>query len=134
MTRRPALIYDGDCAFCTQCVRFVEKRMPTHAELVAWQLTDLAAYGVTAQRAEYELLWIAPDGRVDGGAQAVASLLLDSGGVWRLLGAALRPVPLRWLAHLAYRIVADNRGRLPGGTAACALPADQRPGAGRTSA
>src|SRR5687768_7431540 len=107
MTRRAVLIYDGDCAFCTQCVRFVEKRLPTNAALVAWQLTDLAAYGVTAQRAEHELLWVTPEGRVDGGAQAVASLLLDSGGVWRPLGAALRLVPLRWLAHLVYRLVAD---------------------------
>jgi|SRR5687768_14469807 predicted DCC family thiol-disulfide oxidoreductase YuxK len=134
MTRGPVLVYDGDCAFCTSCVRFIEKRLPTRADLVTWQGTDLAAYGVTVQRAAYELLWIAPDGRVDGGAQAVASLLLDSGGVWRLVGAALRVVPLRWLAHLGYRFVANNRGRLPGGTPACALPADQRPGAGGKSA
>jgi len=131
MSRDPMLVYDGDCTFCTFCVRFIEKRLPTPADLVTWQGTDLAAYGVTVQRAQYELLWIAPDGHVDGGAQAVAGLLLDSGGGWRLVGAALRVVPLRWLAHLVYRFVANNRSRLPGGTPACSVPAGRRPGGSR---
>jgi predicted DCC family thiol-disulfide oxidoreductase YuxK len=125
------LVYDGDCAFCTRCVQWIERHLATRAELVAWQFADLAALGVPQARAEHEVVWIGADGRVDGGAQAVAALLIDSGGPWRILGTAMRSVPVRALAHLVYRLVADNRHRLPGGTPACVLPPDQRPGAGR---
>lgn len=129
MRERPLLIYDGDCGFCTQCVRLVE-RMPTDAEIVAWQFADLDALGTTAERAEYELLWVHRSGRIEGGANAVAALLEDCGG-WRAIGGRVMRQPgVRWLAHRVYRLVADNRDRLPGGTPACALPADQRPGAG----
>jgi predicted DCC family thiol-disulfide oxidoreductase YuxK len=125
------LIYDGDCAFCTTCVQWIERHLGTQADLVAWQFTDLPALGVPQARAEHEVVWLGTDGRVDGGAQAIASLLIDSGRLWRIPGTVMRVIPIRWLAHLVYRLVADNRHRLPGGTAACVLPPDQRPGAGR---
>lgn len=127
----PVLIYDGDCAFCTRSVQWIERFIPTTAELAPYQFADLPGFGISQERAEYEALWTRPDGRVDGGAQAFASLLIDSGGVWRPLGALLRVPPFRWLAHGAYRLIANNRDRLPGGTPACLLPADQRPGAPR---
>jgi predicted DCC family thiol-disulfide oxidoreductase YuxK len=34
----------------------------------------------------------------------------------------LRTPPVRWLAAGVYRLIANNRQRMPGGTAACALP------------
>jgi predicted DCC family thiol-disulfide oxidoreductase YuxK len=126
---RPVLVYDGDCGFCSSCVEFVERRVPTTAEIIPWQFTNLDALGTTAQQAQYELVWVHPSGRVDGGAQAVAHLLIDAGGPWRPLGRLLRVPPVRWMAHAVYRLVADNRHRLPGGTPACALPAWDRPGA-----
>lgn len=126
---RPTLVYDGDCGFCTTCVRFVERRLPTGARLVAWQHADLAALGVTREAAGRAVQWIAPDGRVSAGSDAVARLLVDSGWPWRALGHLALTPPLSWLARVIYRLVADNRHRMPGGTAACALPPDQRPGA-----
>src|SRR5262245_2934546 len=128
MRERPVLVYDGDCGFCTKSARLAA-RLPSRCEIVAWQHTDLDALGVTQERAEYELLWVTPDGRVHGGADAVAMLLRDSGALFALLGAVLRLPGVRSLAHRVYRVIADNRYRLPGGTPACALPADQRPGA-----
>ncbi|WP_020577732.1 polyprenol phosphomannose-dependent alpha 1,6 mannosyltransferase MptB [Actinopolymorpha alba] len=126
---RPVLLYDGDCAFCTRSVRLIERWIRPSAALEPWQFADLDALGTTRARAEYEVLWVRRDRRVDGGAQAVARLLIHAGGGWALLGWSLRVPPIRWLAHLVYRLVANNRDRLPGGTPACALPADQRPGA-----
>jgi predicted DCC family thiol-disulfide oxidoreductase YuxK len=123
------LVYDGDCGFCTSSVRFVERHVPTSAEIVALQFTDLDALGTTRERAAREVLWVDRDRRVHGGAPAVAALLMDAGGGWRALGAAMRVVPIRWLARGVYRLIADNRDRMPGGTPACALPADRRPGA-----
>ena len=126
---RPVLVYDGDCGFCTTSVGFVERHVPTKAKISAYQLTDLDALGTTTARASGEVLWV-EDGRVYGGAQAVARLLIDAGGPWRPLGLLIRVPPFRWIAAGVYHLIAVNRRRLPGGTPACALPPPDRPGAG----
>jgi predicted DCC family thiol-disulfide oxidoreductase YuxK len=126
----PVLLYDGDCGFCTRSVRFIERRIPTSAQIRAFQYADLPSLGVSPSRASYEVVWVARDGRAYGGAQAVAKLLLDAGGLWRIPGLIGRVPPFRWIAHGLYRLISNNRYRLPGGTPACALPADQRPGSG----
>lgn len=124
---RPILLYDGDCGFCTTSARFIERHIPTKAAIAPYQFTDLEALGTTESRASGEVLW-AEDGRVRGGAQAIASLLIDAAGLWRPLGLLLRVPPIRWLAAGVYHLVTVNRHRLPGGTPACALPAADRPG------
>jgi predicted DCC family thiol-disulfide oxidoreductase YuxK len=124
MGSRALLIFDGDCGFCSRCARFVARRMPTTAEVKPWQRVDLAAYGVDAERTQRELVWVGTDGRVAGGAQAIARLLLDCGGVWAVPGALLRVPPFRWIGHGLYRLVANNRYRMPGSTEACRLPAE----------
>src|SRR3712207_1142233 len=40
---RPTFVYDGDCAFCTACARFIERRIPADVDVVPWQFADLAA-------------------------------------------------------------------------------------------
>ncbi|MFC8594789.1 thiol-disulfide oxidoreductase DCC family protein [Streptomyces atroolivaceus] len=127
MRTRPVLIYDGDCAFCTSSVTFAERHIRPRCEVTPWQFADLNSLGTTRERAEHELLWITPAGVTHGGAQAVAKLLLNAGRRWAVLGALLTLPPLRWIAHGVYRLVANNRERMPGGTPACALPADGRP-------
>ncbi|MFI6048527.1 thiol-disulfide oxidoreductase DCC family protein [Streptomyces violascens] len=122
MRTRSVLVYDGDCAFCTSSVSFAARRLAPRCETTPWQFADLDSLGITRQRAEYELLWVTPNGVVRGGTQAVAKLLLSAGSGWRVLGALLTLPPLRWIAHGAYRLVANNRDRMPGGTPACALP------------
>ncbi|MEV4787204.1 DUF393 domain-containing protein [Streptomyces tuirus] len=122
MRVRPVLIFDGDCGFCTTSVDLARRLVRPRCEAVAWQHADLVSLGVTEERACYEALWVTPTGRVYGGAQAVAKVLLSAGGVWTMWGAVLTLPPVRWVAHGVYRLVADNRGRLPGGTAACAVP------------
>ncbi|MFJ6697992.1 thiol-disulfide oxidoreductase DCC family protein [Streptomyces sp. NPDC091272] len=126
MRTLPVLVFDGDCGFCTASAEFAVRHVRPRCEVVAWQFSDLEALGVRQERAEYEVLWVTPVGTVYGGAQAVAKALLSAGGAWPLVGALLTLPPVRWVAHGLYRLVADNRHRLPGGTAACARPA-QRP-------
>ncbi|MFE0380518.1 thiol-disulfide oxidoreductase DCC family protein [Streptomyces inhibens] len=125
MRRQPVLVYDGDCAFCTSSVRFAERRLRPRCEAAPWQFTDLEKLGVTQQRAEHEVLWVTPNGSVHGGAQAVAKLLLSAHGGWPLVGALLTLPPVRWFARGVYRVVANNRQKMPGGTPACALPASR---------
>ncbi|WP_281284722.1 thiol-disulfide oxidoreductase DCC family protein [Nonomuraea mesophila] len=118
------LVFDGDCGFCTKCIEIVRRHMRIRARITPWQSADLAGLGVTRERAQYELLWICERG-VYGGAQAVAKLLIDAGPPWSLLGLTLRLPPMRWAAHALYRLVADNRYRLPGAGSACALPPER---------
>ncbi|GAB3488067.1 hypothetical protein GCM10027440_34280 [Nocardiopsis coralliicola] len=79
----------------------------------------------TADRARHEVLLAHPDGRrLWGGIDAVAALLVSSPvAAVRPLGALLRTRPLRPAGAAAYRWVARNRHRMPGGTAACAVTA-----------
>jgi predicted DCC family thiol-disulfide oxidoreductase YuxK len=118
---RPVLVYDGDCGFCTTCARFLERIGPD-AEIVAWQLTDLAELGVTEERAADAVQWVAVDGTVRSGHEAIAAVLSSAGRIWRLAGRLIVLPGVSWLAARAYRLAADNRYRLPGGTPACARP------------
>lgn len=132
MRARPVLLYDGDCAFCSTCARFIERRIPTSAEVLAWQLTDLEALGIEPETAAAAVQWVDVDGTVAAGSDAVAGLLVDAGSFWRPFGLLISVPPGRWLAGPVYRLVARNRHRLPGGTAACALPSARRDASERT--
>ncbi|MCQ0025554.1 DUF393 domain-containing protein [Streptomyces somaliensis DSM 40738] len=123
MRIRPVLVYDGDCGFCSTSVRFAERYVRPRCTVTPWQFADLEELGVTRRRAEHEALWVTPAGTVYGGSRAVARLLLSAPGGWPVLGAVLTLPLVRWAAHGVYRLVAANRHRMPGGTAACALPA-----------
>jgi predicted DCC family thiol-disulfide oxidoreductase YuxK len=114
----PVLVYDGDCGFCTTCARFLERIGPS-AEIVAWQLTDLAELGVTEEQAADAVQWVAVDGTVRSGHEAIAAVLSAAGPIWRFLGRLITLPGVSWLAARAYRLTADNRYRLPGGTPAC---------------
>lgn len=119
---RPTFVYDGDCAFCTSCAQFVGRRIPTRAKVVPWQFADLDALGLTVAECEAAVQWVDPAGTRGAGPDAIALLLRDSGPMWRFVGRVLGARPVRAAAWPAYRWVARNRHRLPGGTAACSLP------------
>jgi predicted DCC family thiol-disulfide oxidoreductase YuxK len=122
----PTFVYDGDCAFCTSCAQFIERRIPSRARVVPWQFTDLAALGLTLSQVEAAVQWVGPDGTVAAGPDAIAALLRDAGRAWTLPGRMLGLGPVRRLAWPAYRWVADHRHLMPGGTPACSLPQAQR--------
>jgi predicted DCC family thiol-disulfide oxidoreductase YuxK len=118
-------LYDGGCAFCTSCARFIERHIPMAADVTPWQSADLRALGVSQAEAEASVQWI--DRRPGlavraSGPAAIARLLVDAGSYWRPFGWLLDMRPIRWVAEPAYRLVARNRHRLPGSTAACQIP------------
>lgn len=119
---RPALVFDGDCGFCTRSADVARRVLPADCAVVPWQRVDLVAVGTTVARAQQEVLWVPRTGDVVGGARAVAAALRAAGSGWALLGRLLQLPPVDRLADVFYRVVAANRMRLPGGTAACALP------------
>lgn len=117
-------VYDGDCGFCTTCARFAQRWVPSAAAIVPWQRTDLPALGLTAEQCEAAVQWVTPAtvGAPLAGPDAIAALLRSSHAGWRPVGWLLGSRGVRLLAWPAYRWVARNRHRLPGGTAACAMP------------
>jgi predicted DCC family thiol-disulfide oxidoreductase YuxK len=123
---RPTFVYDGDCAFCTRCAEFIERWIPTTARVVPWQFADLSALGLTAAECEGAVQWVGADRVQAAGPDAIGHLLGSSSLGWRLAGKTLRMRPVRAAAWPAYRWIARNRHRLPGGTAACALPQAER--------
>lgn len=120
LRERPVLVYDGDCAFCTTCARVLERIGPD-AEIVAWQLTDLDELGITEEQAAYAVQWVQIDGTVRSGHEAIAAVLTTAGRIWKIIGRLLLLPGISWLAARVYRLVADNRHRLPGSTPACAV-------------
>lgn len=124
--RRPVLLYDGDCAFCTSCARLVERRLGPDAEIIAWQFADLADLGVSEEQAADAVQWVQPDGTVRSGHEAVAAMLSSSGPIWGIIGRILLLPGISWTAARAYRLIATNRHRLPGGTPACELTGSPR--------
>ncbi|GGM25958.1 hypothetical protein GCM10011608_08390 [Micromonospora sonchi] len=123
---RSTFVYDGDCAFCTRCAEFVERRIPTRARVLPWQFADLDELGLTEAECDEAVQWVGLDGSRAAGPDAIAALLGSSGRVWRIAGAGLRFAPVRAAAWPVYRWVARNRHRMPGGTAACSLPQADR--------
>ncbi len=116
---RPVLVYDGDCSFCRRCVRVLERIGPD-AEIIAWQFTDLAELGITEEQAADAVQWIQIDGTVRSGHEAIAAVLDTAGRIWKIIGRTVLVPGISWMAAKVYRLVADNRYRLSGGTPACA--------------
>ena len=121
------LVYDGDCAFCTSAVNAMVKARITADVVVPWQRADLGALGLTeaavprrgpAGRAGPDQL------RAPGVRPAAAAGGAGPGG--RSAALLLLP-PFSWLAAGLYRLIANNRSRLPGGTPACAVPPPEQP-------
>jgi len=117
---RPVLLFDGDCAFCTNSAHLLERIGP-NADVVAWQLTDLGELGVSEAQAAEAVQWVGADGAVRSGHEAIAAALATAGWFWRACGRLLTLPGLSWIAARVYRVVARNRYRLPGGTPACAV-------------
>jgi predicted DCC family thiol-disulfide oxidoreductase YuxK len=120
----PTFVYDGDCSFCTTCVEFIERRIPTRATFVPWQFANLEELGLTVEQCEEAVQWVGE--KTAAGPDAFALLLREAGGVWRVMGTVLQWGPTRLAARLVYRWVSEHRHLLPGGTAACSLPRAQR--------
>ncbi|MGA0218407.1 MAG: thiol-disulfide oxidoreductase DCC family protein [Ilumatobacteraceae bacterium] len=116
----PALIFDGDCAFCTSSAMKAERWFQI-GRVEPWQFANLEELGLTPQQCETALQWVGSDGRVESGHLAVAAAMRYRGSAWGVVGRVLRWPVVSALGGVAYRWIAKNRHRLPGGTPACAM-------------
>ena len=114
------VLYDGDCGFCTVSANWLAAH--GSASIQPWQATDLEPLGLTEEQVSSKVYWLDADGRpAASGAGAVAASLRTCRGAWPLVGRFLTARPVRPVADLGYAVVARNRHRLPGATAACRL-------------
>lgn len=114
------LLYDPDCGFCTRSATWLEARgVRAHVAPLSPAAAEL---GVDLERAQREVPFVRPDGRVTYGARAIADVMSTGRGLLRLGGGILSLAPVQALARPVYRWVAANRHDLPGGTAECKLP------------
>ncbi|SDD65356.1 thiol-disulfide oxidoreductase DCC family protein [Glycomyces harbinensis] len=125
MSHAHTFLYDGDCAFCTKSAQFLEKHVRTTAKVMPWQWADLDALGVSQAQAEEAVLWIEVN-FLRAGPDAISVLLRRAQWYWRPVGGLLSLKLVSKAAWPVYRLVARNRHRLPGGTAACSLPQAER--------
>jgi predicted DCC family thiol-disulfide oxidoreductase YuxK len=107
------LLFDGECGFCTRLVEEAGDRLPADVDYRAFQTAPLATYGVSAAEARHSLHWVSVEGRLGHGSEAVARLLLASGGAWSLLGRLLLVPPFSFVAAGAYWLVARTRAHIP---------------------
>ncbi|MCY3560812.1 MAG: DCC1-like thiol-disulfide oxidoreductase family protein [bacterium] len=107
----PALVYDGDCAFCGRCADWIRARLTADVAVVPAERADLAALGLTAQQAAEAAWWIDVGGRRRGH-RAIAAALGACEGVWARLGRVLAWPGISLLAAGVYALVARNRRRL----------------------
>ncbi|WP_163549674.1 thiol-disulfide oxidoreductase DCC family protein [Candidatus Frankia nodulisporulans] len=132
--QRPLFLYDGDCGFCTRSAQFIRSAVRPTVDIEPWQRMPLATLGVSAGQAGRAVWWIGAHGQRASGAAAIALVLGRSGRVgargaaWRIAGRVLAVPPVSWVAAGVYPVVADNRHRLPGATAACAVQPGGAPG------
>ena len=131
--RAPVFVYDGDCAFCSACARFITRHVVkgrNSTVVTAWQFADLRALGLTEAECDSAVQWVGVD-RVGkrikaAGPVAIARLLRGSGWLWRGVGGLLGTRAVLAVAWPVYNWIARHRDRMPGGTAACALPQAER--------
>ena len=121
-TKKPTLIFDGDCGFCTSTANYIQKHTKTLLEIHPWQWIDLSEYGLLASDTS-DRVYMVVDGQTYGGHEAFAQILRLQKN-WLLSAIAFLMVvpPFCWLAKAGYALVARYRHKLPGGTPACKMP------------
>ncbi len=124
------LLYDPDCGFCTRCATVLQQ-WPLACQIAPMDPARLASAGIDPARADREIPFVDDAGQVSHGSAAIAAALRTAdtstplGQALRAAGTVLAKPPVAWVAPQVYRLVAEHRHELPGGTAACAMPPRQ---------
>ena len=107
----PALIYDGDCAFCGRCAAWIATRLPAGTLVLASGQADLDSLGLSSEQAADAAWWIDDGGDHHRGHRAIAAALRACGAGWGMLGRTLTAPGISLLAAGVYELVARNRHR-----------------------
>lgn len=120
----PALIFDGECGVCRRLATWAARHLPSAVQVIPSQSPAARAYGLTPLETRTSVYWVDARNQPWPAEQAIAQALVAMNEPWRTLGRAIALPGVSKVAALGYRFVAANRRFLPGGTAACELPAE----------
>jgi predicted DCC family thiol-disulfide oxidoreductase YuxK len=125
----PVILYDGVCGLCNRLVQFVLKHDSQDRFRFASLQSDFAArilrrHGAAPE--DLDTVYVVSDHALPGErlasrSDAAVVVLRELGGVWNVLGLALRLLP-EWLRNWGYNLVAENRYHIFGKYDACPLP------------
>lgn len=113
------LVFDGDCAFCTRSAAFITSRIKPRTQVRSSQSLELDRLGLTPEQCATAVQWVSDAQGIRSGAAAITAMLREAHGGWAALGAFGDLPGVRSIAAVAYRLIASNRHRLPGASAAC---------------
>ncbi|NLV79138.1 MAG: DUF393 domain-containing protein [Rhodococcus sp.] len=116
------ILYDRDCGFCVRCVHLL-RRLDRRGRVRATALQEPGAparFGLRVDEALEQAWAVDSDGRTHAGAGAIDAALAGALGT-RLPLHVYRIPGIHALQDAAYRWVAANRYRLPGGGGSCAV-------------
>ncbi len=126
----PLILTEADCGFCQKSVATLRRFFPGDWVAVDNHSVDVSAFGLTQQDIIDASWWVesVPSGiRTYGGAKNFGALLIRRGWLWAALGLLAFIPPFSWIAAGVYRLIADNRGRMPGATPSCGVPPTPKP-------
>ncbi|MCQ9353123.1 DUF393 domain-containing protein [Corynebacterium sp. 153RC1] len=119
MGKKPTLLFDGDCGFCSASVEWLKRKV--EFEAVPFQFSECQEFGISETEMNSQV-WLIEDDEKYGGAVAFARLLGKSQlMVLRHFGAFLLLPGVKFIAQKVYALEAKYRHLLPGGTPACRL-------------
>ncbi|MDO5053275.1 MAG: DCC1-like thiol-disulfide oxidoreductase family protein [Pseudoclavibacter sp.] len=122
MSGGAVLVYDDDCGFCRVVLERLRRSSLVLPPVTAGSRAARAGLGLRPEELERAAWLLAPEGRFEGAEAFTVLLCRQPRWGWRFAGRLLGLPGVRTLWRAVYRLTARNRHRLPGGTAACALP------------
>src|SRR4051812_2785495 len=103
----PVFLYDGDCAFCSACARWIDDHIPTPVAVHPWQWTELEPLRVDIDEVDAAVVLVDVTLTHTSGPVAIAGLLRSSTSrAWRACGRILGLRPVLAVAWPVYRWVA----------------------------
>lgn len=111
---RGLLVFDGECGFCRRWVRHMNEWFRRHPDTIAWQRADLASLHLTAEQCSQAVQFVDARGRVSGGSDAAARVLIVAGFPFNVAGRLMLLPGVRSVASATYKWVARNRHRFTG--------------------
>lgn len=110
--RTPVLVYDGDCAFCSRYVRWLQRgRHPIRVTSFQESWPQLDEIGLTIDDVQRSAWWLDGEAKASG-ASAISSALIAVGGVRAAAGRLIGSRLLKPVSERVYAVVARNRHQL----------------------
>jgi predicted DCC family thiol-disulfide oxidoreductase YuxK len=117
--QRPVLIYDGDCAFCERNSGLLLRALGGRVQRISSRAPDALALhrSLTIGKTQARIYLLLPDGRLFGGAEAVARTVALA--TWGRFALAYYLPGVGALLEFLYKIIAANRYKWWGKVGGC---------------